>query len=1181
MRYYIILIATLLPVLSFGQLPQLVLQRGHNAPITAIVLNSNEQYALTGSWDKSAKLWELSTGKELRTYPSCLNSFAKMSITWHPSQDFFAVGGSDGSLKIINIENGRVLHTLDNKDNDIVGLGYNKNGEELIIATSSGKIVIYDHLTGTKLEENLLSTDPITALQIGQNSNRLIFSAQNNVHILNLKTRKVQQVITTHEEKIEAIHLTDDEKIIITSGNDGYIYTWNASNGKLLQTIAKKVAPPIVMSSNDDGSQIIGIDLKGNLSLWDVQKEQNILLAKDIKNPSSLTWSNKHGVLHNNLQKFQTRSFDRLTQVHTFSGYNDELTTAFINSVTFSPDGRNMASAGGDGVVRLWGENTGMTIPVGEEIACITYRQDGEMIAAGTRSGKVWVWMSETGKLVHKFNAHQKAVTELTFLDNRRLLSSSHDKTVKLLDFSVSKDVFTFTGHQGAVLSHAISPNKKYLLSGDAQGIMRLWNLKTGDFIRQYEGTPGLVSRVRFTPDGYFVLGGGDDGFIRIWDTESGDYFYELQAHDGMVLWMDFSPRGEYLVSSGGGAINDIHLWDVLTVEFFGVLSGHTESVTTVDYSPTGQYVVSSSMDNSIKLWDVQEGELLATMFTIGNSDWAVVSPDGMFDASPGAMELMHYVVGIEPIDLVQLKERYYEPDLLQKILGYNPEPLRNVAALEQVELYPKVETSVKGFKYTVKLTPRSGGIGKVSLFINNKEIIENANPSFEEQFNIDLVEYSRFLKAGNNEIGVKVYNKKGWLSSRLMITDFDYLPPQTRGNDNNPIKLGALNKTTVPTFYGLVVGTSDYRGTTLDLSFADKDATDIANAVHLAANSLFGSDHVNMSLYTTSKNTNNQLPSKYSIIQHLQSIAQQATPKDILFIYLSGHGVTYDGQFYYLTKDLATGDLSDEEIRNNYAISTAEFTDIFKNVPASKQILILDACSSGSLVDNVISQTRNLSSSQRRALDRMKDRTGMFILAGSAANKVSYEASQFGQGLLTYSLLSGMRGAALREGEFVDIMQLFQYAADKVPEFARSIGGIQRPVIAAPSGSNSFDIGQVNDEVKAAIPLEDVKPLFVRSIFQEENSYDDPLELADLLDKQLAEISSDAAVSNMIFLDVKKYPNAFAVRGRYTMEGNEIKVSVKIFKNRTQVYTFEVNGNANDTEGIVELILWEMQAIQ
>ena len=90
--------------------------------------------------------------------------------------------------------------------------------------------------------------------------------------------------------------------------------------------------------------------------------------------------------------------------------------------------------------------------------------------------------------------------------------------------------------------------------------------------------------------------------------------------------------------------------------------------------------------------------------------------------------------------------------------------------------------------------------------------------------------------------------------------------------------------------------------------------------------------------------------------------------------------------------------------------------------MPALKQVLIIDACASGRVVENLMAQ-KDISSSTIRALERMKDRTGMHIITGCTADAVSYEASRFGQGLLTYSLLEGIKGTALRNDRFVDII--------------------------------------------------------------------------------------------------------------------------------------------------------------
>lgn len=175
---------------------------------------------------------------------------------------------------------------------------------------------------------------------------------------------------------------------------------------------------------------------------------------------------------------------------------------------------------------------------------------------------------------------------------------------------------------------------------------------------------------------------------------------------------------------------------------------GHAGAVKSVAFSPNGKYILTGSADRTTKLWYTESGEKeLATLISLNSTNWVITTPSGLFDASPGAMKLLHYVVGLEVIDLEQLKERYYEPGLLSKIMGFTPGGLRPVDTLNNVALYPEIDAAIDGDRLHVQLQERNGGIGRVALFLDdNIELEPNANPDFKPAFDVDLARFSGYF---------------------------------------------------------------------------------------------------------------------------------------------------------------------------------------------------------------------------------------------------------------------------------------------------------------------------------------------------------------------------------------------------------------------------------------------------
>ena len=737
-------------------------------------------------------------------------------------------------------------------------------------------------------------------------------------------------------------------------------------------------------------------------------------------------------------------------------------------------------------------------------------------------------------------------------------------------------------GHAEEVSSARFSPDGKQILTGSGDHTMRLWNVATGKVVRTFTGHESPVLALAISPDGKQAISGSSDDTLRLWDVATGKEIRQLGKHKTWVTAVAFSPDGKFVATgsrtseervgdSASGEDKWARLWDVETGKEEQRFKGHLEGIRSVAFSPDGTKLLTGSDDKTARVWDVATGKELCALVSFTGGDWAVVDPQGRFDASQaGNVEGLHWVVNNEAISLAQLKERYYEPGLLAKKMGLNTEKLRDVQAFSDPKLFPTVSAKPPEPdrpKLDIDVANQGGGIGRVVVKINGKELTADARPTGQDPnagkstLEVPLPPDHPLLIPGQaNKIEIEAYNAEGYLRSRGL--EFDYQAPA--GAPVEP-----------PQLWAILVGVSDYRGESLKLRFAAKDAEDLGKAVRVAGSRLFGAERVHLTLLSSSGTDEKQQPTRENLVCALEA-AREAKPADVLFIYLAGHGVTFggqDGDFYFLSADARGADLSDPGVREHDALSSQEITELIKRIPAMKQVLILDTCASGKLIEK-LTEKRDVPTSQVRALDRLKDRTGMHVLAGCASDAVSYEATRYGQGVLTYSLRLGMQGAALREDQFVDVSTLFAFTADNVPLLARDVGGIQRPVIAVPKGGSSFDIGQLTTEDRAKIPLQAARPLVLRSLFHEKVSFDDVLDLNKRVDDLLRNSAVRGKQEAVVFVDARDLPGSYRLAGEYQIAKDKVTLAVNMFQDKKQVHQFTLAGQADKPDELAKRVV-------
>lgn len=1051
--YITFLLAIISPLSSQtnnGEGLELMIQSGHTSFTTDICFSNSGAQLLSSSYDGTIRLWDVKNGKLLRVYKDHTKPVTSISFT---ADDKFIISGSkDSTVKIIE--------------------------------TISGEVIF-----------NKKMNNEIWAVDCSANGRYFAFSGNDpNVYLFDIKTKKQIKVLSRHTHKVCKIIFSPDSKTIATAGNDGYILLWEAASGTVLKTHFENQLVIDALDFSPKGSQIVfSSSLSKKTGVWNYEKDFTLYNLPSSAFHEDVKYSPDG-------KKIALLSGNDINIVNSISGESFFKINEKIEpkSIGFSPDGRVLAIGNYKGGIKLIGTENGNLIhnlkSFTHKITEIAISDDNKILVSGNTNDEVVVWNFSNSKGYKVFNGHSDYAPIKITSDNQHIVTVNEDEQIYIRnintglikvrydfdggyinDFDISDDgkelavaceegLFLFElytgnvlkkydGHGGSVNSVSFIPKEDYLISGGDDNLVKLWAKNNSSEIKAFYGSQDHIKQVIVTPDKKYCIASGDSPDIHIWDYSTGQYLakHNDKSYDKYtnISNMSFSPNGRTLLYSYDTYYLDkgnLQALDISTVSLMKRFKGEFSHIFSSLFSEKGKFVFTSSKDGVIRLWDSNEGTLLASLISYGKNDWVVLSEDGRFDGTERGMNLLYYVDGLETLELANLFEEYYAPNLIATILNggkinnghmkldeLKPRPLVEIKCANNnfrgvTPLGGKKQTQKKQIEIIVKVTDKGGGIDEILLYQNGK-LIETDKRGFKQSTSAGEVSrrFTVTLTNGKNTFKATAFNKQR--------------------TEANPATL-TINfegeKLSKPNLFLVSIGINKYKNPRYELNYAIADAFGFKSELEKGTEGIFESVQT---VYLTDSDANKQ-----SITEEMKKITGLCKQNDVFIFYYAGHGIMSEEEkalFYIVPYDVTQMYGADNQLQDK-GISAEYLKQFSSDIKAQKQLYILDACQSGGMINLLASRGVK----EEKALMQLARSTGTYWLAASNSEQLAGEFASLKHGIFTYCILEGLSGKADTQNDNnVTVQELSAYLNKQVPVLSEKYkGSVQYP--------NSFGFG-------------------------------------------------------------------------------------------------------------------------